>query len=110
MIARRKTPVALTGLAFLFAASLWAGDKVQFQGSTSITVPKPTRAMEDSRTSRLLESPSGRSEYENSVAAGTPSAASAPVMDKKLKEFLDKKKNWIFVNPYEDHYDAKTEE
>ena len=43
------------------------------------------------------------------MAAGTAQTAT-PQMDKQMKEFLDKKKNWIFVNPYENNYDAKTEE
>jgi hypothetical protein len=110
MTARRKTPWASAGLALLLTASLPAGEKVQFRGSTSIALPKPTRSLEDGRNSRVPDSTPDRSEYESSVSGTIPLATSAPQMDKKLKEFLDKKKNWIFVNPYEDNYDAKTAE
>lgn len=109
MRAQRKTPVAIAGMALLLAVSVTAGEKVQFQGSTSISLPKPTRALEEGRGPRLSESPSGRSEYESGMGTGAP-VMTSPQTDKKMKEFLDKKKNWIFVNPYGDQYDAKTEE
>ena len=105
----RKIAVVSAGFALLWAASLSAGEKVQFRGSTSIALPKPTRSLEDARSVHMSEGPSGQGEYESNMpAGGTP--ATNPQVDKKLKEFLDKKKNWIFVNPYEDNYDAKTEE
>ena len=110
MRARLKIPVAMAGIALLFAASMTAGEKVQFQGSTSISLPKPTRTLEDGRNSRLPESASGQGEYETGMGHVSPPVMTTPQTDKKLKEFLDKKKNWIFVNPYENQYDAKTEE
>jgi hypothetical protein len=109
MRARRKITNALAGLALLFAASLTAGEKVQFRGSTSIALPKPTRSLEDARSTRLPEGRGGQDETDAALGISAP-VATTPQMDKKLKEFLDKKKNWIFVNPYENQYDAKTEE
>src|SRR5687768_17709987 len=103
MKASRKTPLVLAGTVLLFAASVTAGERVQFKGSTSIELPTPKRSLDESRTLRLPEGPSGRGEYESSTAtaSGLGVAPTSPLADKKLKEFLDKKKNWIFVNPYE---------
>ena len=106
----RKRTIASAGFALLLAVSVNAGEKVQFRGSTSVTLPKPTRSLDDARSIRLPDGPSGQSEYDAGVAAGTIVTTTSPQMDKKVKEFLDKKKNWIFVNPYDNNYDAKTEE
>jgi hypothetical protein len=109
MTLRWKAQWAVAGCICLFAASPFAGEKVQFKGSTSIELPKPKRSFEDSRVMRLPEAPSGENAYNAGVAAGTP-VNTTPMLDKRLKEFLDKKKNWIFVNPYEMQFDSKTEE
>ena len=109
MRVRRKATVIWVICALIWGASVSAGERVQFKGSTSISLPKPTRSLEGARTLQLPDSPSGQGEYDAGMAAGT-ATTTTPQMDKKMKEFLDKKKNWIFVNPYENNYDAKTEE
>ena len=112
MVKRRKYQLAAMGAALLLVAPAHSAEqeKVQIKGSTSIELPKPKHSLEDVRTFRSPESPSGRGEYEGGVAAATPVNNNSPQMDKKLMELLDKKRNWIFVNPYEMQHDSKTEE
>ncbi len=110
--ARHKTPWIRLGLAMamVLAASIEAGERVQFRTSTSVELPTPKRDFEESRTLRTPEGPNGRSEYDSGAAAAGMNVHRNPQADKKLKEYLDKKKNWIFVNPYKTQYDSKTEE
>jgi hypothetical protein len=99
------------GLAFLVAMPLLAGEKVQITGSTSIEIPKPNQLLESGRSSRLTDRPSGRSEYEGAAIQYSPMINSAsPEAQKKVKDALDKQKNWIFVDPYKMQFDSKTEE
>ena len=112
MVKTRKYQLAALGAAILLVAPAHSAEqeKVQIRGSTSIELPKPKHSLEDVKTFRSPESPSGRGEYEGGVAAATPVNNNSPQMDKKLMELLDKKRNWIFVNPYEMQHDSKTEE
>ena len=100
------------GLALLVAAPLLAGEKVQITGSTSVTIPKANQILEDAKRSRIHEGPSGRSEYEGATAPFNPliNSGASPESQRKLKEALDRQKNWIFANPYEMQFDNKTEE
>jgi hypothetical protein len=115
MVIRQKFQLAalgaVFGAAFLLISAADAGEKVQIKASTAIELPKPKHTLEEMKSLRGAEAPNGRSVYEGGVAAGTPVYNnSSPLMDKKLKEMLDKKKNWIFVNPYEMQFDSKTAE
>jgi hypothetical protein len=100
------------GLAFLFAVPIFAGEKVQITGSTSIELPKPNQILEDAKRSRIREGPSGRSEYEGGAIQASPliNSGTNPGSQRKLKDALDRQKNWIFANPYEMQFDNKTEE
>lgn len=106
----QKAKIAVWSVALLVAAPVAAGEKVQITGSTSIQLPKPTHILEDAMRARVHEGPSGRSEYEGGVPQMAPLINSSPQADKKIKDAIDKKKNWIFVNPYEMQFDNKTEE
>lgn len=112
MVKRRTYQLAALSAALVLGAPVFGADKekIQIKGSTSIELPKPKHTLEDVRTFRAPEGPSGRGEYEGGVAAATPVNNNSPQMDKKLMELLDKKRNWIFVNPYEMQFDSKTEE
>lgn len=100
---------AALALAFLILPT-WGAEKVQIRGSTTIELPKPKNSLEEIRTFRLDNGPTGQSEYEGGVSAAAPVNNNAPQLDKKLQEMIDKKKNWIFINPYEMQFDSKTEE
>ena len=84
-------------------------EKVQITGSATIELPKPSHILEGSKYNRNYDGPSGRSTLEGGTGPMMP-ANNNPQSDKKLKEAMDKKKNWIFVNPYEMQFDSKTEE
>lgn len=107
---RQKAKIAVWSVALLVAAPVAAGEKVQITGSTSIQLPKPTHILEDAKRVRAHDGPSGRSEIEGGVSATGPLINNSPQVDKKLLDAIDKKKNWIFVNPYESQFDSKTEE
>jgi hypothetical protein len=106
----QKAKIAVWSMVLLVAAPVAAGEKVQITGSTSIQLPKPTHILEEARRVRVHDGPSGRSEYEGGVPQMGPLINSSPQADKKFREAIDKKKNWIFVNPYEMQFDNKTEE
>ena len=110
MEARRKNQIAILILSSWVCASGAAAEKVQIRGSTSIEVPKPKHSLEELRSMKAPDSPSGQAEYQGGMSASAPVYTTTPEANKKLKELLDKKKNWIFMNPYESHYDSKTEE
>lgn len=100
---------AMTTL-LLAATHVFSAEKIQITGSTSVQLPKPNEVLENSRKGRNFDGPSVRSTYEGSLLPGGPVMPSNPQADKKFKEAIDKKKNWIFVNPYETQYDSKTQE
>ena len=108
----QKAHAFAAGLALLVAAPLLAGEKVQITGSTSITVPKANQILEDAKRSRIHDGPSGRSEYEGASAPFSPilNNGASPESQRKLREALDRQKNWIFADPYEMQFDNKTEE
>lgn len=110
MEARRKNQIVLLVLSSLLCASGAAAEKVQIRGSTSIEVPKPKHSLEELRNLKVPGGPSGQDEYQGGISASAPVYTTTPEANKKLKELLDKKKNWIFMNPYESNYDSKTEE
>lgn len=104
MILRSRNIALLAGAAVLAAVTAGAGEKVQIKGSTDVELPKPTRNIEENRRFKLDTSNTNPGD-----AYVTPPALDAsPLLDKKTKEMLDKKRNWIFVNPYKAQYDSKT--
>ena len=105
---RAKIVAALA--AVLLSSVAFAGEKVQITGSTSVLLPKPTDALQESKRSRRIDGPSGRSEYEGGLPQSGPVLNTSPEAEKKVLDMLDKKKNWIFANPYEMQFDSKTEE
>jgi hypothetical protein len=99
------------GLAFLLAAPLLAGEKVQITGSTSITIPKPNQILEDAKRSRVPDGPSGGADLGGAAIPFSPMNSSAsPEVQRRLRETLDRQKNWIFQDPKKMHFDSKTEE
>ena len=106
----RKAKVGALGVALLLAVPAPGAEKIQITGSTAIELPKPSHILQDSKYNRNHEGPSGRSTFEGGMAPMMPANNSNPQSDKRLKEAIDKKKNWIFVNPYEMQFDNKTEE
>lgn len=106
----QKAKIAVWSVALLVAVPLAAGEKVQITGSTSIELPKPTHILEDAKRVRAHDGPSGRSEIDGGVPTTGPLINSSPQIDKKILDAIDKKKNWIFVNPYESQFDSRTEE
>src|SRR5437660_576655 len=103
---RAKTFLLASGL-LLACGTLRAGEQAEFKGSTSVELPKPKRTLDDAR----LRKSSGpeRPDMEGGFVSAPP-IDSSPFANKKLREEMDKKKNWIFMNPYEQHFDSKTEE
>ena len=104
--ARAKQLVFVTGVISLSCVFSRAGEQVQFKGSTSVELPKPTRPLDDNRRMRMDPQ---RPSVEGGLSTAPP-IDSSPLSDKKMREAFDKKKNWIFMNPYEQSYDTKTEE
>lgn len=96
-----KARFAVATLALLVSVPLLAGDKVQITGSTSVLLPKPSEAIEASKRGNQHDGPSGRSEYQAGLPPVTPLLNTSPQANKKFLDALDKKKNWMFVNPYE---------
>lgn len=96
---------AVLVVAFGVAACLHAGEKVELKGSTEVELPKPKRIFEESRKYKLE---TGASELEGGFVP-PPSIHNAPV-DRKLREMLDRRRNWIYENPYETRMDSRTSE
>jgi hypothetical protein len=97
----------IAGVALSAIASLSAAEKVQLRGSTAVELPKPNRAIDES----------SRFKFDNSstmdAATGflpPPSSGSNGALDRKLKEMMDRKKNWIFENPYDRKMDGRSAE
>jgi hypothetical protein len=91
---------------FLTCGTTRAQDRAEFKGSTSVELPKPKRTVDDMRK---MNSSAGRPELDGSGISAPP-VENSPLANRKIREELDKKKNWIFMNPYEDHFDSKTAE
>lgn len=106
MTERAKRVVIVSAAALLGCTALRAAEKAQFEGSTTVELPKPKRSFEESRRLDLKPDHPGPDGAFSTVAPSD----TAPLTTKRLREELDKKKNWIFLNPYENHYDSKTEE
>jgi hypothetical protein len=83
-----------------------AGEQVQFKGSTSVELPKPKRSMDDART--LKPDTERSSSGVDSGFLAPPAVENSPLSDRRLREQLDRKKNWIFADPKEEALDAKT--
>jgi hypothetical protein len=107
---RRKTRILGAAVALAISAPAFAGEKIQIKGSTSVELPKPTHVLEDAKKNRMHEGPSGRADLGGGPPPISPFLNTNPQADKKFREMIDKKKNWIFVNPYEMQYDTKTEQ
>lgn len=106
-----KARLAVTIAALSVCVPAFGAEKVHITGSTSVLLPKPTDAIEESKRLRIHDGPSGRSEYEGGLPGTmTPAPSTSPQADKKFMDALDKKRNWIFMNPYETQYDSKTEQ
>jgi hypothetical protein len=97
-------------MALLVAVPSFGAEKIQIRGSTTIELPKPSHILEEAQRNRNHDGPSGRSTFEGGIAPMTPVPNSNPGADKKVREAIDRKKNWIFINPYEMQFDSKTEE
>jgi hypothetical protein len=106
----RKARIGALSAALLVAMPCFGAEKVQITGSTAIELPKPTHILEESKRNRVFDGPSGRSTLEGGTLPMSPVMNNNPGADKKLKEAIDRKRNWIFVNPYEMQFDNKTEE
>ena len=109
MLHRFRKGILRAASVAAFGAGVWlqAGEKVEMKGSTAVELPKPTRrSFEEGRRFKFN---SEASELEGGFAP-TPSANNAAPIDRKLREALDRKKNWIFVNPYEKQTDSRTSE
>jgi hypothetical protein len=107
---QRKAKVAALSVALVMAVPVFGAEKVQITGSTTIELPKPSHILQDSKYNRNHDGPSGRSTFEGGMTPMMPANNNNPQSDKQLKEAIDKKRNWIFVNPYEMQFDNKTEE
>lgn len=77
-------------------------EKVQITGPKTIELPKGRELDLPSRNKVDLERPS----LEGGFAAPPP-VQSNSALEKKFKDLIDKKKNWIYANPYEDPIDNK---
>jgi hypothetical protein len=91
---------------FLINGATRAQERAEFKGSTSVELPKPKRTVNDLRQ---MKSSPGRPDLDSS-GVNAPPVENSPLANRKIREELDKKKNWIFMNPYEDHFDSKTAE
>ena len=91
--------VSISGLLFLSAA--YAGDKIHFTESPEkVDVPKPT-TRDDRISSRFGNRPTPGEDIGPPIEL-EPSAnqsGASPLMSRKLEEYLDKKRNWMFVDP-----------
>jgi hypothetical protein len=105
----RKAKIGVFSVALLVVVPSFSAEKIQITGSTAIELPKPSHILEESKRNRAHDGPSGRATFEGGMAP-TPLMNNNPAADKKFKEALDRKKNWIFVNPYEMQFDNRTEE
>src|SRR6187401_1091561 len=80
-----------------------ADNKVELKGSTEVDLPKPKRTI---NTDRRLNDQTDRPNPEGGLA---PSRVENSLLsNKKLRQELDRQKNWIFMNPREDNLDPKT--
>src|ERR1051325_5913316 len=104
MTKQAKQMLIWTGATMLCCLPLRAGEQVQIRGSTSIELPKPKRDLSDKNK---VKSGDDKPAVDGGFAA--PPIDGAAMSDKPLKDALDKKRNWIFMDPYENHYDSKTE-
>jgi hypothetical protein len=84
-----------------------AGEKVELRGSTTIELPKPERKIDEERRFKF---DNGASELSGGFAAPVGVGNSNAALDQKMRQMLDRKKNWIFVNPYEMNLDERTTE
>jgi hypothetical protein len=94
------------GGVLLTCVILQAGEQVQFKGSTSVELPKPKRPLDDDGRNMKIDAqrPTLQGGFVTTPIDGSP------LSNRKFREEMDKKKNWIFMNPYEQHFDNKTEE
>jgi len=99
MKAPRAFLTASLGAAMLLSGAALAGEKVQIQGSTAAEIPKPTRSLEE-RGFKLDRGEGGKSEVEGGFAA-PPQESNSRLRNRKLRELVDKERNWVFANPYE---------
>jgi hypothetical protein len=107
VMTERAKKLLLFSAATIFACTgSRAADKAQFEGSTTVELPKPKRTFEESRGIDLKSDQRGP----EGGFATPPPAENSPLTNKRLREAIDKQKNWIFLNPYENHYDSKTEQ
>lgn len=105
-----KSRLLLLAAALLAAMPAFAAEKIQITGSTSVQIPKPSEILEDPKKGRSYDGPSGRSTYEGAILPQNPTPLlNNPLADKKYRDAIDRKKNWIFIPPNESH-DYKTEQ
>ena len=102
----RQEALFLTALIAVTVAAAAADDKVEFKGSTSFELPKPSRTVEPGRNYNNTE----KEKPDLSGGYVPPMLPNSPLVDKKFKEMMDKRKNWIYLNPYKENLDTKTSE
>ncbi len=96
----------LVAAIFGCAAAVYAADnKVELRGSTELDLPKPKRNID---TDRKLNDQPDRPTPEGALPPGR--VDNSPLLNKKVRQELDKQKNWIFMNPREQQFDSKAEE
>jgi hypothetical protein len=94
-------------LGILSLAGLWvlnsthAGEKIHFSDSPGqVDVPKPT-TRDERISNRFGKSPSSvpQADIPVEMAPAATRQSANPLMSQKLEEYLDKKRNWMFIDP-----------
>ncbi|MDB6041006.1 MAG: hypothetical protein JWM99_4847 [Verrucomicrobiales bacterium] len=97
---RRLGVLSFTGLWLV--NSVHAGEKIHFSDSPEqLDVPKPT-TRDERISNRFGKSNNSVPQADVPVEVGVPTAArptANPLMSQKLEEYLDKKRNWMFIDP-----------
>jgi hypothetical protein len=105
----RRISVSIVVAAFLGCTVLRAAEKLErleLKGSTEVDLPKPKPTI---NTDRRLKDQADRPTVDSAPSAPARNANS-PLVTKKLLHEMDRQKNWIFMDPRDEHFDRKTEE
>lgn len=101
----KLTACAASAVALGCGLHALAGEKVELRGSTTVELPKPERKIEEERRFKF---DNAGSELSGGFAAPVGVGNSNAALDQKMRQMLDRKKNWIFINPYESPRDERT--
>jgi hypothetical protein len=96
---RRLGVLSLAGLWVLNSAH--AGEKIHFSDSPGqVDVPKPT-TRDERISNRFGKSPTSvpQADIPVEMAPTTTRQSANPLLSQKLEEYLDKKRNWMFIDP-----------